>query len=118
MNVKKDLKGKFKNMKHPVSLKSYSMWLADFDGMEAAQELEMPGQYEGWAKPQPERHVKVIRILPDVLTLSSKCKPKRIKIIGSDRKEYPFLIKVRPKFIQIRQIYLKGRYYSEKLRIS
>lgn len=89
------LRDTFKSMDNPTSLDQYSPWLACFDGLEASQELEIPGQYEGWAKPQPDRHVKVIRIQSEVLTLLSMRKPKRIKIIGSDRKEYAFLIKVR-----------------------
>lgn len=75
------------------NLKSYSPWLNAFKSIEHDQELEIPGQYDGLSKPYPELHAKVASVDPTLLVMHSMRKPKRIKIYGTDEKEYLFLVK-------------------------
>ncbi|CAG8674821.1 9711_t:CDS:10, partial [Gigaspora margarita] len=70
-------------------LKSYSKWLADFSSSNCDEVL----QYDGLGIPDPSRHIKIAYFDPKVLVLRSLRKPKRIVIIGTDGKEYPFLVK-------------------------
>ncbi|CAG8455683.1 16904_t:CDS:10, partial [Cetraspora pellucida] len=74
-------------------LKSYSKWLADFSSSNCDEEIEIPGQYDGLSIPDPSRHIKIAYFDPKVLVLKSLRKPKKIVIIGTDGKEYPFLVK-------------------------
>jgi DNA-dependent protein kinase catalytic subunit len=55
--------------------------------------LEIPGQYDGLSKPYPELHAKVATLDNNLLCMHSIRKPKRIRIYGSDEKEYLFLVK-------------------------
>lgn len=75
------------------NLKSYSPWLNSFKSIEHDQELEIPGQYDGFSKPYPELHAKVASIDSGLLVMHSMRRPKRIKIYGTDEKEYLFLVK-------------------------
>ncbi|KYQ91591.1 DNA-dependent protein kinase subunit [Tieghemostelium lacteum] len=88
-----------KNMK-PTStasmkLKDFSQWLTEFDKSNhpLSMEMEIPGQYSGFSKPQPEQHIKISSFDATILVMGSLRKPKRIKIHGNDEKDYPFLIK-------------------------
>ncbi|CAG8470552.1 4251_t:CDS:10, partial [Scutellospora calospora] len=74
-------------------LKSYSQWLADFSSSNYDEEIEIPGQYDGLGIPDPSRHVKIAYFDQKVLILMSLRKPKKITIVGTDGKEYPFLVK-------------------------
>nr|CAH7756351.1 unnamed protein product [Callosobruchus chinensis] len=78
---------------HPVRLKDYSPWLAEFSADKLNAELEIPGQYDGQSKPLPQYHVKIAGFSPEVTVMSSNKKPIKITILGMDTKEYPFLIK-------------------------
>ncbi|KAI8803070.1 hypothetical protein BJ742DRAFT_830456 [Cladochytrium replicatum] len=73
-------------------LKSYSPWLSSFltDNQE---EIEVPGQYTGLAKPVPSWHAKIASFGPTMLTMSSMRRPKRLQINGTDEKEYLWLVK-------------------------
>ena len=55
--------------------------------------IEVPGQYTGVEKPQPERHAKIVNFSARVRTIGSKQKPKQITVFGDDEKEYNFLVK-------------------------
>ncbi|CAG8447289.1 28742_t:CDS:10 [Dentiscutata erythropus] len=74
-------------------LKSYSKWLADFSSSNCDEMIEIPGQYDGLGIPDPSRHINIAYFDPKILVLRSLRKPKRIVIIGTDGKEYPFLVK-------------------------
>ncbi|KAI8057473.1 hypothetical protein BDF21DRAFT_349187 [Thamnidium elegans] len=74
-------------------LKSFSPWLATFKNNDFDEELEIPGQYDGFAKPYPELHAKVASFGTQVLIMESIRKPKRLTINGTDEKEYHFLVK-------------------------
>ncbi|KAL9649605.1 hypothetical protein ABK040_003282 [Willaertia magna] len=74
------------------------------DNLNASYHIEVPGQYtdsnvgvhkssSAYSSPNIEEHVKVISFNPSLLTMGSIRKPKRIKIHGSDEKEYMFLVK-------------------------
>jgi DNA-dependent protein kinase catalytic subunit len=57
------------------------------------QFIELPGQYSGLCKPQPELHVRVSSFDPKILVMGSLRRPKRLKIHGNDEKDYPYLVK-------------------------
>jgi len=78
-----------------MKLKDFSFWLAEFDksNYSSSQEMEIPGQYSGLAKPQPDTHIKISSFDTNILVMGSLRKPKRVKIHGNDEKDYPFLIK-------------------------
>ncbi|KAI7908116.1 uncharacterized protein BX663DRAFT_493038 [Cokeromyces recurvatus] len=81
------------NDKNRLSLKSYSPWLSSFKNIEHDDELEIPGQYHGLARPYPELHSNIASIDARILMMASMRKPKRITIYGTDEKEYKFLVK-------------------------
>ncbi|KAF2075899.1 hypothetical protein CYY_002790 [Polysphondylium violaceum] len=78
-----------------MKLKDFSFRLAEFDksNFSSSQEMEIPGQYSGVGKPQPDTHIKISSFDTNILVMGSLRKPKRIKIHGNDEKDYPFLIK-------------------------
>lgn len=55
--------------------------------------MEIPGQYDGLSIPYPEHHSKIARFDESVLVMTSMRKPKRVRIYGTDEKEYKFLVK-------------------------
>eukprot|EP00928_Gymnodinium_smaydae_P097269 TRINITY_DN8767_c0_g1_i1.p1 TRINITY_DN8767_c0_g1~~TRINITY_DN8767_c0_g1_i1.p1 ORF type:complete len:2587 (-),score=526.56 TRINITY_DN8767_c0_g1_i1:159-7616(-) len=80
------------------SLESFSPWLTGFDArarwLGSEEEwLEIPGQYSGLSRPDPRSHARIVRFSPQVLVMSSKQKPKRLIILGSDEREHWFLAK-------------------------
>ncbi|KAK6170524.1 hypothetical protein SNE40_018898 [Patella caerulea] len=77
----------------PTSLREYCQWLADFNPNRDSRELEIPGQYDGLAKPLPEYHIRVAGFDERVLVMSSLRKPKRITVRGNDEKDYHYLVK-------------------------
>ncbi|GAB5585937.1 hypothetical protein Unana1_00837 [Umbelopsis nana] len=77
----------------PELLKSYSPWLSNFHHANFAEEIEIPGQYSGNYKPDPAQHAKISNFDERVLVMSSLRKPKRIRMYGTDEKEYMFLVK-------------------------
>ncbi|KAK5584232.1 hypothetical protein RB653_005840 [Dictyostelium firmibasis] len=78
-----------------MKLKDFSGWLAEFDrsNYQTSHQMEIPGQYNGIGKPQPETHVTISSFDTNVLVMGSLRKPKRVKIHGNDERDYPFLIK-------------------------
>lgn len=56
-------------------------------------EMEVPGQYQRNKKPMPQYHAKIAKIDSYVKIMFSKLNPIKITMIGSDAKEYSFLIK-------------------------
>ncbi|KAI9251048.1 hypothetical protein BY458DRAFT_559563 [Sporodiniella umbellata] len=74
-------------------LRSYSPWLASYKNSEFDEEIEVPGQYKSIAKPFPESHAKISSVDSRVLVMASIRKPKRIRIYGTDEREYLFLVK-------------------------
>ena len=55
--------------------------------------LEVPGQYKGWAKPDPSRHVIVASFEPSVRPFASLRKPVRMGMIGEDGRTYQWIVK-------------------------
>ncbi|KAI8352478.1 hypothetical protein EDC96DRAFT_546617 [Choanephora cucurbitarum] len=74
-------------------ISSYSKWLYSFKNTEHDEEIEIPGQYDGYSKPFPESHAKIASVSSKLLILESLRKPKRITFYGTDEKEYKFLVK-------------------------
>jgi hypothetical protein len=76
----------------PVSL--YSSWMANFRARDFDIEIEIPGQFDDVNGPIDRRNITYISGFgPDVLVMSSLRRPKKIIIVGTDEKEYPFLVK-------------------------
>eukprot|EP01122_Echinamoeba_exundans_P009334 TRINITY_DN3272_c0_g4_i1.p1 TRINITY_DN3272_c0_g4~~TRINITY_DN3272_c0_g4_i1.p1 ORF type:complete len:1129 (-),score=263.25 TRINITY_DN3272_c0_g4_i1:1424-4744(-) len=77
----------------PGKLSEYSMWLQRYDASEHPVQIEIPGQYGGFRKPQPELHVKISSFDSSILVMSSMRRPKRLTVRGDDEKEHNFLVK-------------------------
>lgn len=78
-----------------MKLSEFSEWLHSYEQSDqnGADFIEIPGQYSGLVKPQPELHVRISSFEPALLVMSSLRKPKRLKIHGSDEREHPWLVK-------------------------
>ncbi|CAO3576402.1 unnamed protein product [Absidia cylindrospora] len=77
----------------PELLKSYSPWLSSFQSTNFKEQIEIPGQYNGRSKPDPESHVKIASFDERLLVMGSLRKPKRLRIYGTDGNESLFLVK-------------------------
>lgn len=93
-----------------LSLNSFSKWLADFDDSRdkwstqddmmpeqhsdpATGMVDMFGSYTGFQQPDPNSHVKLVSFDQTLISLSSKQRPKVLKLRGSDELEYKFVVK-------------------------
>jgi DNA-dependent protein kinase catalytic subunit len=78
-----------------MKLHDFSTWLAEFEQSDQSspEYIELPGQYSGLCKPQPETHIKVSSFSPKLLVMGSMRRPKRLKIHGNDERDYPYLVK-------------------------
>ncbi|GJQ83173.1 hypothetical protein Trydic_g18200 [Trypoxylus dichotomus] len=76
-----------------LKLSYYSPWLENFSDNEINLNLEIPGQYKGDKKPLLQYHVKICGFSSEVFKYSSLKSPLRLTIIGSDAKDYRFLVK-------------------------
>ena len=74
-------------------LADFSRWLAEFQDVNNRHRLELPGQYTGRRRPQPDYHVHIANVTPQVLVLSSLERPVRLTLRGDDAREYHYLIK-------------------------
>ncbi|ORY53674.1 hypothetical protein BCR33DRAFT_779027 [Rhizoclosmatium globosum] len=76
-------------------LKSFSLWLSEYQigNYDPTEYLEVPGQYTGTSEPNISQHVLISNFDPNVLVMSSMRRPKKIIMIGSDEREYPWLVK-------------------------
>lgn len=83
---KQSIKGKY-------SLKDLSPYLADFLASNQSVQVEVPGQYDSFAQPDPEQHVFLSSFTPGVSVFHSIRKPMLITMLGSDGKKYPFIAK-------------------------
>jgi DNA-dependent protein kinase catalytic subunit len=55
--------------------------------------IELPGQYTGRHRPQPELHVRIVNFDATMLVMSSLRRPKRLTILGSDERTHHYLVK-------------------------
>eukprot|EP00252_Welwitschia_mirabilis_P012804 TRINITY_DN28336_c0_g1_i1.p1 TRINITY_DN28336_c0_g1~~TRINITY_DN28336_c0_g1_i1.p1 ORF type:complete len:591 (+),score=95.49 TRINITY_DN28336_c0_g1_i1:204-1775(+) len=97
-----------------MNLSSLSKWMAEFDGsgeimkngsVSSIQSLsedqgeftkaaiEMPGSYSRYKQPDPCSHVRLLSFDQSLICLSSKQRPKILKMRGSDENDYKFLVK-------------------------
>ncbi|KAJ7526251.1 hypothetical protein O6H91_17G090200 [Diphasiastrum complanatum] len=97
-----------------LSLGSFSKWMASFDprysnedllqrhndivalhphGGSSVDEIEIPGQYDSYQKPDPSHHVKIVGFDQTLIGLSSKQRPKILTMRGSDEKDHKFVVK-------------------------
>uniref|UniRef100_A0A8C5C786 DNA-dependent protein kinase catalytic subunit n=1 Tax=Gadus morhua TaxID=8049 RepID=A0A8C5C786_GADMO len=79
--------------KEPGNLKEYSPWLSSYKADAFRNQLEVPGQYDGRSKPQPEYHAKITGFDERVKVMSSIRRPKRLIVRGDDERDHPFLVK-------------------------
>uniref|UniRef100_UPI00358ED0A1 DNA-dependent protein kinase catalytic subunit isoform X2 n=1 Tax=Myxine glutinosa TaxID=7769 RepID=UPI00358ED0A1 len=77
----------------PGNLKEYSPWLSQFQPGHEGPQLEIPGQYTGHSKPQPEYHVRITGFDERVQIMNSMRKPKCLVLRGDDEREHKFLVK-------------------------
>lgn len=76
----------------PLSM--FSEWLHDFDGTERSASTGLHIDMPGWVGKGGSQFAPRIESFDSkLLTMDSKQKPKRIKIRGSDEREYYFLVK-------------------------
>ncbi|PRP75851.1 DNA-dependent protein kinase subunit [Planoprotostelium fungivorum] len=78
-----------------MKLVDFSSWLQNFEQLDRGNgsSIEIPGQYSGTRIPVPSEHVKITGFDASVLVMGSLRKPKRVKMLGDNEKEYPFLVK-------------------------
>ncbi|KAI8930349.1 hypothetical protein BC831DRAFT_508515 [Entophlyctis helioformis] len=78
-----------------LPLDTYSPWLMNYRlSDDPAASLAIPGQFEGVRGPvNPADIVRISSFHPTVLVMESMRRPKRLTMIGTDEKEYPFLVK-------------------------
>ena len=74
-------------------LSDFSESLANYESKENTSGLLVPGQFQGLREPRDEELVKVASFGKYVTVMSSKQRPKKITLYGSDQKEYHFLFK-------------------------
>lgn len=74
---------------------TYTLWLGQYEKFAAAsgEHIELPGQYSGKVRPQPESHIRIVNFDPTILVMSSLRKPKRLTILGSDERSHNYLVK-------------------------
>ncbi|XP_052131205.1 DNA-dependent protein kinase catalytic subunit isoform X2 [Frankliniella occidentalis] len=82
-----------KNIKHYSKLKDFSPWLAEFSSSKKNICIEIPGQYTGDQKPNPERHIMISGFNDTVLVMPSIRRPVKLTVIGSDAQSHNFLVK-------------------------
>ncbi|KAH6557334.1 hypothetical protein KP509_1Z120700 [Ceratopteris richardii] len=90
-----------------LSLSLFSKWMANFDSSKDIwfsrddlgasksflSTIDMFGSYDNFEKPDPHSHPKVVSFDQTVVSLSSKQRPKLLKVRGSDELEYKFIVK-------------------------
>ena len=88
-----DFRRSLSRVEFPKNLEEYSSYLANFSEIHPHSNVEIPGQYSGSSKPMPELHFKIVGFRGNISVMESIRKPRKIAILGSDEKEYPFLLK-------------------------
>ncbi len=73
----------------------YTTWFSTFESVASVsrESIELPGQYTGQCRPQPELHVRIVTFDPVIWVMNSLRRPKRITIHGSDEKSHHYLVK-------------------------
>ena len=96
--VSKAAKGKVKRGTILEEVVLYSRWLSEFDLSQLRPEerslMEVPGQYFGYTgKPDPSSHVLIASFSSQILTMGSIRKPKKLTMLGTNQKSFPWLVK-------------------------
>ena len=78
---------------NPSQLKTFSAFLANFLASDHVQTVEVPGQYTGFSRPDPTRHITISSFEPGLNVFPSLRKPMKISMLGSDGNRYGFLVK-------------------------
>ena len=55
--------------------------------------MSVPGQYQGWGRPDPSLHLAVSSLEPSVQPFSSLRKPVRVGLVAEDGVTYSFIVK-------------------------
>ena len=91
-DIKREVDLKFSRV-HLNRVKDYSPFLAEFQSSNFTDLVEIPGQYTGFDRPDPDRHVTLSCFDPGLHIFSSLRKPFEIRMLGSDGKKYRFILK-------------------------
>eukprot|EP00088_Acartia_fossae_P026836 TRINITY_DN2760_c0_g1_i1.p1 TRINITY_DN2760_c0_g1~~TRINITY_DN2760_c0_g1_i1.p1 ORF type:complete len:995 (+),score=207.63 TRINITY_DN2760_c0_g1_i1:139-3123(+) len=75
------------------ALKDLSPYLSDYLAAGMSAQIEIPGQYSGFARPIPGNNVYISSFDSSVSVFFSLKKPMRIAMLGSDGKKYNFIVK-------------------------
>ena len=74
-------------------VKDYSPFIAEFLSSNFTDLIEIPGQYKGFERPDPERHVTLSSFDPSINIFKSIRKPFELRMLGSDGRKYRFILK-------------------------
>lgn len=74
------------------SLGDYVPLLREFHSVGGGS-MEIPGQYSGYQRPRPERHVRLMCFHEKVKVFSSLRKPVLVGLVGNDGSVYRFIVK-------------------------
>eukprot|EP01127_Copromyxa_protea_P009733 TRINITY_DN2312_c1_g1_i1.p1 TRINITY_DN2312_c1_g1~~TRINITY_DN2312_c1_g1_i1.p1 ORF type:complete len:1006 (-),score=210.43 TRINITY_DN2312_c1_g1_i1:26-2773(-) len=91
--LNEQMKSRLTNATTKQNLTEFSTWLSNFEQSDFLDSIELPGQYTGKVKPNPDHHTKISSFDGSLLVMGSMRKPKRLKFRGNDECDYPFLVK-------------------------
>lgn len=74
-------------------LKFLSPLLENFQWCGEEDYVELPGQYNGNSRPNPENHVKLVKFSESILIFKTLRFPIKTTMLGDDGKQYSFVIK-------------------------
>ena len=74
-------------------LKDYSPFLSEFLSSNYTDQIEVPGQYQGFSRPDPSRHIQIAGFDPGISIFTSIRMPFELRMLGSDGKRYRFVVK-------------------------
>uniref|UniRef100_A0A182IV99 non-specific serine/threonine protein kinase n=1 Tax=Anopheles atroparvus TaxID=41427 RepID=A0A182IV99_ANOAO len=105
---------------HRVQLEDLSPWLADYHYSGQLDEtIELPGQYElGGRRPNVASHVRLVKIVPDLLVYGTLRLPVQITFRGSDGRHYRFLAKYGEDLRQDQRIQQLQQEITQRLRMD
>lgn len=76
-----------------VKLSDLSPWMANYHWYGGENFIELPGQHNGTAPPNPSNTLKIVKFYEDARIFPSLRKPIKISVLCSDGKTYSLLAK-------------------------
>jgi len=74
-------------------LNDFSAYLANYPSCNTDDHVEIPGQFRGFSRPDPARHITISSFESHVNIFSSKQFPIELRMVGSDGKRHRFIVK-------------------------